>query len=79
MENEEKTRVNQPEIDENGDGAVTVGNGKHRIHCLTIIGQIEGHYSLPQNTKATRYEHIIPRLVAVEENGEVITYTWEEE
>ena len=53
------------------DGSVTIcHNGKY-IHCLTIIGQIEGHYNLPQNTKVTKYEHIIPRLVAVEENDDV--------
>lgn len=53
------------------DGSVTIcKNGKY-IHCLTIIGQIEGHYNLPQNTKVTKYEHIIPRLVAVEENEDI--------
>lgn len=57
--------------DEENDGSVTIcRNGKY-IHCLTVIGQIEGHYNLPQNTKVTKYEHIIPRLVAVEENDEV--------
>ena len=57
--------------DEENDGSVTIcKNGKY-IHCLTVIGQIEGHYNLPQNTKVTKYEHIIPRLVAVEENDEV--------
>lgn len=57
--------------DEYSDGSVTIcRNGKY-FHCLTIIGQIEGHYNLPQNTKVTKYEHIIPRLVAVEENNEV--------
>ncbi len=56
--------------DEN-DGSVTVCRNGRYIHCLTIIGQIEGHYNLPQNTKATKYEHIIPRLVAVEENDDV--------
>ena len=71
MENEEKTRANQPEIDENGDGAVTVGNGKHRIHCLTIIGQIEGHMELSPQTKATKYEHIIPNIAAVEESEDI--------
>ncbi|MBO5896188.1 MAG: ATP-dependent Clp protease proteolytic subunit, partial [Clostridia bacterium] len=53
------------------DGSVTVcKNGKY-IHCLTIIGQIEGHYSSPSNTKSTKYEHIIPRLVAVEEDDSI--------
>lgn len=53
------------------DGSVTVcKNGKY-IHCLTIIGQVEGHYSSPANTKSTKYEHIIPRLVAVEEDDSI--------
>lgn len=58
-------------FNEENDGSVTIcRNGKY-IHCLTVIGQIEGHYNLPQNTKVTKYEHIIPRLVAVEENEDV--------
>ena len=50
------------------DGAVTVGCGKSRIHCLTIIGQIEGHYQLGGGQKSTQYEHLIPDLVAAEED-----------
>ncbi len=38
------------------------------IHCMTIIGQIEGHMQLPPQNKTTKYEHIIPQLVAVEQN-----------
>lgn len=38
------------------------------IHCLSIIGQIEGHYLLPEGQKATKYEHIIPLLVSIEED-----------
>lgn len=58
-------------IDEENDGSVTINvNGKY-IHCLTIIGQIEGHYTLPNTTKTTKYEHIIPRIVAIEENKDV--------
>ena len=57
--------------DEENDGSVTINvNGKY-IHCLTIIGQIEGHYTLPNTTKTTKYEHIIPRIVAIEENKDV--------
>ncbi|MGE4485406.1 MAG: ClpP family protease [Oscillospiraceae bacterium] len=41
------------------------------IHCLTIVGQIEGHQLLPQNTKSTKYEHVIPLLAAVEESEEI--------
>ena len=57
--------------DEVNDGSVTVNKNGSYIHCLTIIGQIEGHYSSPPNNKATKYEHIIPRLVAVEENPDI--------
>jgi ATP-dependent protease ClpP protease subunit len=53
------------------DGSVTVRRNDKYIHCISIIGQIEGHYSSPPNTKATKYEHLIPRLVAVEENDAV--------
>lgn len=52
-------------------GAVTTDNGQNRIHCMTIVGQIEGHYVLPSETKATKYEHMIPQLVAVDESREV--------
>lgn len=52
-------------------GSVTTDNGTHRIHCMTIVGQIEGHYVLPQETKATKYEHMIPQLVAVDESPEI--------
>ena len=52
-------------------GSVTVYNGKHRIHCMTVVGQIEGHYVLPPETKSTKYEHMIPQLVAVEESPNI--------
>lgn len=52
-------------------GAVTTYEGKHKIHCLTIIGEIEGHTVLPEQSKTTKYEHIIPQLVAVEESCEI--------
>ena len=38
------------------------------IHCLTVIGQIEGHTEAPQGQKTTKYEHVIPQLVAVQED-----------
>ena len=41
------------------------------IHCLTIIGQIEGHQLLGEDTKATKYEHILPMLAAIEESEEI--------
>lgn len=41
------------------------------IHCLTIIGQVEGHLALPAQNKTTKYEHLIPQLVAVEQSPEI--------
>lgn len=49
-------------------GSVTQSDGKHCIHCLTIIGQIEGHFVLPPQNKSTKYEHVLPQLVAIEED-----------
>ena len=58
-----------PMIEETG--SVTTDNGCHRIHCMTIVGQIEGHYVLPSETKTTKYEHMIPQLVAVDESPDI--------
>lgn len=52
-------------------GAVLVNRNGVIIHCLTIVGQIEGHYILPQSNKATKYEHVIPQLVAVDEDDRI--------
>lgn len=52
-------------------GRMTVSNPKGNIHCLTVIGQIEGHIILPPQNKTTKYEHVIPQLVAIEENTEI--------
>lgn len=59
---------NQQIID---SGIVSTPNAKHLIHCLTIIGQIEGHYILPPQNKTTKYEHIIPALVAIEQDRSI--------
>ncbi len=52
-------------------GSVTTHNNGHTIHCLTVIGQIEGHYILPSQNKTTKYEHVIPQIVAVEEDPQI--------
>ena len=52
-------------------GSVMRTRGRHAIHCLTVIGQIEGHSQAPQNQKTTKYEHVIPQLVSIEEDPEV--------
>ncbi|MGI6404435.1 MAG: ClpP family protease [Oscillospiraceae bacterium] len=52
-------------------GGITTTKGRHTIHCLTIVGQVEGHYILPPQNKTTKYEHVIPLLVAIQENPEI--------
>lgn len=52
-------------------GQVSTPNAKHLIHCLNIIGQVEGHYILPPQNKTTKYEHIIPALVAIEQDRSI--------
>ena len=52
-------------------GGVVSGESGHVIHCLTVIGQIEGHYTLGDGQKATKYEHLIPLIVSIEQSDEV--------
>jgi ATP-dependent protease ClpP protease subunit len=52
-------------------GTVKTKNSRGNIHCLTIIGQIEGHNILPPQSKTTKYEHILPQLVSVEEDESI--------
>ena len=60
---------NQVISQDNGD--TQSQNSRHLIHCLNIIGQIEGHYVLDKQNKTTQYEHIIPALVAIEQDRSV--------
>ena len=61
--NEENTEIKEM-------GTLDLGNGhsKHGIQLLTIIGEIEGHEAVSGNTKATKYEHLLPRLAEAEED-----------
>ena len=52
-------------------GSVKTESANGVIHCLTIIGQVEGHQIMPEDTKTTKYEHIMPLLAAVEESEEI--------
>lgn len=52
-------------------GSVVLSGKKNKIFCLTIIGEIEGHTVLSEQTKTTKYEHVIPQLVAIEEDPEI--------
>lgn len=74
QENENDSRSSElnekAELIENMGQSVSE-NSKHLIHCLTIIGQIEGHYAAPPSSKTTKYEHIMPALVAIEQDRSI--------
>ncbi len=52
-------------------GMTDVENSRGKIHCLSIVGQIEGHMLLPAQNKSTKYEHVIPLLVSVEQDERI--------
>ena len=52
-------------------GSIEVKNSRENIHCLTIVGQIEGHFALGEGQKATKYEHLIPLLVSIEQSDDI--------
>ena len=70
-EEKEKNNGNDVRDEITEFGSARIGDGKSGIHCLSIIGQIEGHYFLGENQKATKYEHLIPLLVGIEESSDV--------
>lgn len=69
---ENDSPINEEHTDQIGEtGSVLTSHKDSIIHCLTIIGQIEGHYILSQQTKTTKYEHVIPLLVSIEEDERI--------
>ena len=52
-------------------GSITTQTPHGVIHCITIIGTIEGHQEAPENTKTTKYDHILPELAAIEESPDI--------
>lgn len=71
QEEEEETGLDEQTDQIIQSGSVTITKAKHIIHCLTIVGQIEGHYILPPQNKTTKYEHVIPQLVAIEQDPSI--------
>lgn len=74
MENEKQNVLDNESKEEssvNQLGSITTSNAHGTLHCITIIGQIEGHTELPSQTKTTKYEHILPQITAVEESDEI--------
>lgn len=63
-----KDQKQQTEAD---TGSVTTHSSHGSIHCITIIGTIEGHQEAPEATKTTKYEHVLPQLAAIEETPDI--------
>lgn len=66
-----RTSDNDASSEISDNGGFSIQKEGNRIHCLTIIGQIEGHYLLPPTDKTSKYEHIIPQLVSVQEDDTI--------
>ena len=64
---EEERGDDQLQLQRIADAGSVITGGGRTVHCLTVIGQIEGHNVLPSQNKTTKYEHVIPQLVAIEE------------
>ena len=69
-EREEDQAVNE-QIKDMGQVTLEENSGKHRIHSLTIIGEVEGHESAPNHSKTTKYEHVLPKLAMIEDDQNV--------
>ena len=72
MDNMDNNENSNREYEEIKDlGGIEVENSKGKFFCISIVGQIEGHSVLPPQTKTTKYEHILPKLVSVEEDDSI--------
>lgn len=71
MSNEKADLIEQQREQTLEFGSAELKSQEGNIHCLTIIGQIEGHQVLPETTKTTKYEHVIPQIAAIEESPEI--------
>ena len=69
---EEITTVPAPERSSIAEtGSITAHTARGTVHCITIVGQIEGHMELPAQNKTTKYEHLIPQIAAVEQAEDI--------
>ncbi len=73
----EEVPTTEPKVDKSPTemirqfGQTNIPQLESNIYCLTIIGQVEGHVQLPPQNKTTKYEHLIPQLVAAEQNPKI--------
>ena len=71
-EAEKKNKTTAQELENiEKSSSVVASNNRETIYCISIIGQIEGHYVAPEGQKATKYEQLIPLLVSIEENDDI--------
>ncbi|WP_404358806.1 ClpP family protease [Cytobacillus firmus] len=68
---EDKPSALMEKIQQLGQTNVPELSQDSKIHCLTIVGQVEGHLQLPPQNKTTKYEHLIPQIVAIEQNPKI--------
>lgn len=71
LKQQEKEHNENEEIKEMGQLTLDQGKARHKIHLLSIIGEIEGHESLSPNAKTTKYEHVLPKLASIEDDDTV--------
>lgn len=68
---EEKEQVRDEIIKDFGQTTLDENESNHKIHLLSIIGEVEGHECLPQTSKTTKYEHVLPQLATIEDSAKV--------
>ena len=66
---EEKHRSEK--IEETGQVTLDKNGKAHSIHLISVIGEVEGHDNLSNNSKTTKYEHILPELAAIEDSQDI--------
>ena len=67
----EKTEKQNEQIEDMGQLDLSDNEKQYHIHLLSIIGEVEGHESLPNNSKTTKYEHVLPKLAVIEDSKDV--------
>lgn len=70
-EKREEKKMEREEIEDTGSLELNHSSRHHNIQLLTIIGEIEGHEAVSGNTKATKYEHLLPKLAQVEDSEDI--------
>ena len=68
---QEKEKHKDERIEETGQITLDENEKHHKIHLITIIGEIEGHDNLSSSSKTTKYEHVLPQLAAIEDSKEI--------